>query len=289
MTTTEIIALLQKIPATFWGVVFGSFISILSVWLTNRASTTRLFHQFEHERLVKASERELAIKKDIYLDAAEAVSAGLSSLANLANLDIPDDKVMEQYTQKAPSLAKVQVVGSMETVDAFLALTGEHSGQMLKLWAIRHQLMAQKRQISSLDVQVSEFRKEADRFLEMIKQYNINGIADQNRWGVLQRNFDFEHKRSVETNQKRQDIAHQLAIKQIAFIQQCSLATISVSTFVIPVLTAVRKELELPLQLEGYRASVEKSLARQRETLEEYLGEISTAIDPVKPDARQLA
>ena len=73
------IDLLDKVPAAFWGVVFGSFFSILAVWLTSRDSTARLLKQFEHERLVKNHNRELGMKKEIYLDAAEAISAAIST------------------------------------------------------------------------------------------------------------------------------------------------------------------------------------------------------------------
>ena len=67
MNFQEVVELIEDVPATFWGVLAGSFFSILGVWLTNRASEARLEIQFKHERLVKSTERELTLKKDIYL------------------------------------------------------------------------------------------------------------------------------------------------------------------------------------------------------------------------------
>jgi hypothetical protein len=171
----------------------------------------------------------------------------------------------------------------METVNAFLALTGELNSQLMKLWAIRHQLMAERRHLLNIDAQGSQFQKEADRFLEMIKQYNINGVSDAARWSVLEKNFEFEHKRSVDSLQKRKEVAHQLGVKHLAFIKQCSMATMSITPLVIPVLMEVRKELQLPMEVERYRASVERNLARQRETMEGYLGELSATINPRTP------
>lgn len=284
---TDLIEFLQQIPATFWGVVFGSFFSIVGVWLTNRASTARLQVQFQHERGLKTKERELALKKDIYLDAAEAVSIALASIAKFGNLDLPNDKVMEEYLKKSPAFAKVQVVGEMETVDALLDFTGELGAVLLKLWVRRHQLIADKNQISILDGQVTVYQKESDRFLEMMKQYNLNNSVDASRWSVLQKNFDFEHKRTTEGIRDRQTSANQLAARHLEFIGECSMATISVSTLILPLLLAVRKELEMPLELEKLQASMEKSLEKQQKSIEEYLSNISTSIHP-KPSVVEL-
>lgn len=257
MDFDDLLDLILEIPATFWGVVFGSFFSILGVWLTNRSSTARLLHQFEHERLVKTKDRELSLKKEIYLDAAEAVSAALSSLSNLADLDIPNDKVMDRYTQRSPALAKVQVVGSLEAVQALQALTSEQSSHVLRLFAVRHKLLAERRAITELDTQNAQFQREVERFLEMMKQHNINGVIDPKRWSVLENNFEFEHKRVTDGIERRSALAKQLAVKHLQFMKECSEAVISLSARVIPLLIAVRKELELPLEVESYKMTVQ--------------------------------
>ena len=85
---TTILALLDKIPATFWGVIIGSIISLGGVYLTNRASDKRLTKQFTHEREQKTKDREMELRKEIFLAAADAISVGLNSVARFSNLDI---------------------------------------------------------------------------------------------------------------------------------------------------------------------------------------------------------
>jgi hypothetical protein len=53
-----VIRWLENVPATFWGVLAGSFFTLLGVWLTNRAQGRRLDRQLEHERTLKSEERE---------------------------------------------------------------------------------------------------------------------------------------------------------------------------------------------------------------------------------------
>ena len=49
----SIIDLLNKIPATFWGVVVGSLFTLSGIYLTNRAGDRRLRLQFQSDRELK--------------------------------------------------------------------------------------------------------------------------------------------------------------------------------------------------------------------------------------------
>jgi len=51
--------LINAIPATFWGLVTGSFLTVLGVILTNAANTKRLRLQHEHEWRLESRERKL--------------------------------------------------------------------------------------------------------------------------------------------------------------------------------------------------------------------------------------
>ena len=108
--------LLSVIPASFWGVVVGSFFSIAGVAITTRASDMRLRAQFEHERESKTKDREMSLRKDVFLSAAEAVVAGMNSIGRFANFDIPNDQLTEPYVEKAPLISKVHVIARTETI-----------------------------------------------------------------------------------------------------------------------------------------------------------------------------
>lgn len=271
MNFKYVLGIMEDIPAAFWGVLFGSFFSILGVWLTNKASERRLENQFNHERLVKSTERELALKKDIFLDAAEAVSAAISSLSKFANLDMANDKVMERYLEKSAVLAKVHVVGTMQTVDSLSNLIDEHRKQAFDLWAVRHRLNAQKSAIANLDNLVAKFQKEVDVTLELIKQFNTSGSGDQQRWDRLQKNVEFEMKRVDDGLANRGQLVQKLAREHVVFIAACSRASGAVAKHVAPLVKAIRQELDLPLDLDKYQARLDQSLSQQIEDSDQYL------------------
>ena len=129
----DIIALIEKIPATFWGVVVGSFFTITGVLLTNRSNTNRLRIQLDHDREIKKEERELTLRKEIYLAAAEAISSGIQMIGSIANLNVSYDKLMESFSEKAPAIAKVNVIANEDTIKALTAFMEELTSGLLRL------------------------------------------------------------------------------------------------------------------------------------------------------------
>ena len=106
----EGINLVEAIPPTFWGIVFGSFFSLGGVIITNRANDRRLTAQLNHDREVRGKERDLTLRKEIYLGAVEGLQAGVEMIAGFSNLEIPYVKLSEGYQERAPAVAKVHVI-----------------------------------------------------------------------------------------------------------------------------------------------------------------------------------
>lgn len=284
---SEFIRLLEAIPATFWGVVVGSFFSIGGVALTNRASDRRLRSQFEHERELKTKDREMALRKEIYLEAAEAIAAGMNTISRFANLDIPYDQLTNTYVEKAPAISKVHVIARTETVQALAGFTSQLGSIFLTLFAQRYELQKTKNSISIIDDQIVEFGKERDRILEMIKQHNIEGTVDDRRWDVLQRSFDFEQKRVANSIARRDELMGVLHPNLLEFMRDCVAHLTELNQLLIPVLSAIRSELELPLDEDAYRKIAETSLANQREAINAFVQKLMSAAP--QPSSQQDA
>ncbi len=267
----DLYSLIYKIPATFWGVVIGSFFSILGVTLSNRASDKRLRDQFDHERVQKTKEREMTIRKEVFLDAAEAVHAGINAISRFANLDISNDAVTKDFVERSPSIAKIHVIAKTSTVIAMTNLSGELSSVYLKLFAKRYELQVEKNKIQLLDNQIADFGRERDRFLELLKQYNVEGLDNARRWNAIQGNFDFEQKRILDSIDQRNKLMNALLPLQLEFTRECVNELARVSELVFPLLTEVRKELELPFDEILYRDAMEHGKLKQKEALDNFI------------------
>lgn len=272
------IRLLEQIPATFWGVFIGSFFSLGGVVLTNRANDKRLIQQLYNDRELKNRERELSLRKEVFMDAADAVSAGINAVGNFANLDLPEDKLTFSYLEKSSAIAKVYVISQTGTVKAVDSMIWELNAIYMRLMAKRIPLMAQKQQIAVMQKQIAGFEQERDRMLELLKQYNISGEVDSRKWSMIEQNFTFEAKRIDETIKEQSKSAFQLASDQIALMRECIEETKKLNRLLTPVIKAVRVELEMPFDEVGHAAVIEENIIKQERSVEEFIEKVRSSI-----------
>lgn len=273
--------LFESIPGSVWGTLFGACITLVVVVLTIRAHDRRLQTQLAHDRDAKNREREMALRKDIYLAAAEAVHTGMIAINRFANLDIPHDNLIDSYTHKAPSIAKVHVIAKDETLTAVLAFSATLDATFLRLFAKRAPLVLLNQKIVSLTVQADASLKENAQTLQLMTQHNIDGNNDQRRFETLQRNFEFERTRGEKAAQEAASLKRTLYLMQLQLMEEAMEEKNKVVGVLIPVICLIRKELDLPLEDEdGYRRVVEGATSQQIQIFKDYLQQQRTAHAP---------
>ncbi len=258
--------------------LFALSASILTLVFTNRGHNQRLQKQLDHDQKLKTREREMALRKDIYLAAAEAASAGLVAVGRFANFDIPHDKVTEGYFDKAPSITKVHIIANEETVRAVTNFSINLNAVFLRLSVKRLQLIGQKQQIGFLRAQGDMSLQENSRTLELIKQYNIEGIADPRKLNVLQQNFEFERARGEQVRREADTLDASLIPRQLEFLEEVYDETIKLGRLLTPPLVSIRKELELPIDETEFRRISEEAIAKQVESLKEFIRDLRSLI-----------
>lgn len=265
------IELIARIPATFWGVLAGSFFSTLGVMLTNRSSDKRLLKQFEYDREVKAKERELSLKKDVYLAAAEAVSQGITVIGNFANFEMHDEAVVKPYSEKSSVIAKVHVIGSFETIKALNNFTNELSAIYFKLFTERARIFKDKVERDLVLKNIELYARQRDGTLEMMRQFNLEGAKDPQKWGALQSNYQYEADSVQQSIAQHGKLSKQFSQKQLIFMRQCVEFSQKVSAQIPPLLLAVRNELDLPLDEKAYQEAVNAGISRQIEAVDQFV------------------
>jgi len=264
--------------ATFLAVISGACIALSGVILTNRAHDRRLQTQLDHDQKLKNREREMSLRRDVYLAAAEAVQAGLIAIGRFSNLEIPHEKITEGYLDKAPSIAKVHIIATEETVKALINFSAGLNATFLRLFAKRGPLVSQKQQIEVLRAQVDTSIKENSRTFELMRQYNLDGLSDQRKWDLLQRNFDFEQRRSEGAKQEADTLAVTLYLKQLQYMEECSGETMELGHLLTPLVFSVRKELELPIDEVAYGRAAGEAAAKQHESLKEFIQQLKSGM-----------
>ena len=281
----DITNFITTIPATFWGVVAGSFFSLGGVALTNRASNKRLIAQFAHERTARTADREFALRQKIYLDAIEAAFAGMACLSKFVDPDTKDSEIMRPYVEKGPAIARTQIIANESTARAITALTTELNSAVFKLSTRRIRLTVLKEQINATDNLIQRFEKNRDEMLALMTQYNLEGRQDPKRWQTIDGNFQFERKRIDEHIEQKKRLMLtranlQLEMTSEVFDQLAGLQLAAVSTVL-----AIRDELELPIDGDTYRNMIEENLQRQREEAASFVAVLQNIIQQASGDS----
>jgi chorismate mutase len=275
----KLLDLATTIPGTFWGVLVGSFFSIGGVMLSNRASDRRLQAQFKYERELRISDSELSLRKDIYLEATEAISAGFLSLGKMADLEIPNNDVFGKYTEKSPAISKIQIIGNENTLNAIADISSELAKAIMKLSINRMILLSKKQELTRLDELISKSEDERDRMLSLMKQYNLDQKIDKRLWDTINDNFELEQKRVSEALEKKTRLAAEFFAGQIDYTEECASESIKLSRLLVPAVIAVRHELNIPINENNYGQIIEESYAKQTEYLKDFLGKIRDVVN----------
>jgi hypothetical protein len=265
-------------PGTFWGVLVGSILSLGGVTLANRSAEKRLRHQFENDRTLRISEREFALRRDVYLGASEAISAAIASIGRLADLNVPIAALSQVVTEKVPVLGKVQTIAGAEVLKTTLDVLAEIGGLFSQLAIGRIPLDLLKQKIGMLDEQIAGFRMQQGQALELMKTFNLNGEGDKRRWEVILGAHQFETDRIAGAEEEKARLNAELVGGQVTFARTCVQGVSALGLVSAAAIAAVRKELRFPLDEATYLGLVKAAQAKQMDAFDRFLAAAQTHI-----------
>lgn len=235
---------LDRIPGTFWGVVAGSLFTLIGVIITNRAHDRRLDRQLRHDRDAKRLDRDLALRKEIYVGAAEAVSAGLTYLSKLIDLSLPLQTLAQDYFAKQPAIAKVHIVATEDTARALAQFSALFTKVMFGLITLRQPLEQKSNQAKLMMEEISEHRASADALIIQARDRGLAGTAQNEE--LLRSNLTFHREELVRLVNEHRELLTSLMNEQVRFASHCKAEISKVTSLLIPLLAAVRAELGVP-------------------------------------------
>lgn len=280
-----ILQLFDKLPATsqaaiiasvvtLLGAIVAATIALVGVLVTHRGNERRFAEQLDHDRLQKRTDREMELRKEVYLEVAEAIDAGLVAINSYANLTKSPDEVFKEYSGKRSALSKTHLIARESTVTAILAFSLEFSETVKRLTLLRQPLAQMQAQIKQLNDQAQMFGIERDRMVELMRQLNFEGNIDTHRWDFVRSTFEFECQRVNKSIDEQRVLNAKLKADGTIFAAECFTAANKISRLIAPAVKAVRDELELPFDYASYKATIDESLKREHEATKAYLNEL---------------
>lgn len=230
--------LLDKIPDTFWAVLFGSFISLLGTIIANRANLRRLRLQLQNDRELRNWEREMTFRKDIYTAAAEAIAVSIGALSKFSELSFSPKEVSETYLEQMPALAKVNLVAGEDTIRALANFGGGFTGAFLRL--------AQERMA-------------------------LSNLQEKIAAKVALANSGVDAAQLATTDQEIRQMTSDFSAKRFLFVKQCFVENKNVNQLLIPLLVAARMELELSVSKDRYAEILHQAYSNVEAHFDEFI------------------
>lgn len=261
-------AVVAAAVVTVFGAVLSAFLSLLGVSLTNRAAERRFRMQVEADVVMNRTDREMNLRKEIYLSVAEAIHTAIVTINRFTDLDIPAKDLMHMFDDKHYGPSKAHLVGSSEMVASLLRFSQHFTASCLELSIKRKPLIALKAQIEAQKRIELESQNDISRSIEEMKAINKSASPDPQRWEALESMYRFAQGRSLECVNSLATLESSLQSESLQFGLLCARLAQELEHDAIPIVKAAREELQLPFNATAYEESFKGSAEAQVKLLE---------------------
>ncbi len=251
--------LLESIPAIFYAITTGSTITLAGLYMQNRSESERNTERLRHDALMRDREREMTLKREVYLRCADALAHAQEYLVAFAhNTDERQEALVQGI---GADLNKVHIVGSLATVQAIVAANEFFVRGVADLSLVRLPVRTLREEIRAEEQFLERASARRDEALARMHEMDEAGTADSAFWAV-QRQVLTETQAAIEASAGRVRAGKaDLAAKEAHLMRESAKAGMAFGALVVKANVAIRYELELPLDTAAYLDLMARSRA----------------------------
>jgi len=280
---------LSTLPWHLYLALFVIAVVALAVGLGARADRNAR-RQIERDHQRQAAERAQALRREVYLPAAEAIARAQELIAKLPGLDLSREAAQAVIDQVAGALGRVHLVGSEETLRATTAVSAEFSAAYLALAAKRRPITELQNEIDGLDVKVRHLSYERDQLMASITRMAGDGMEQHAAlWSDMNLRFDKLHREIANLLNRRGDKVGALSAAQHAYALEAAQHALKLSKLAVPAYLALRAELGMAIDETGYRLLSQRAISEIERQYQQLAGPVQAPPRPAADPAKQPA
>jgi hypothetical protein len=252
--------------------VLGSLIALSGVYLQNHGNDRRHREQLAAQAAEKEKERTMALRRDIYIEGADALGRMQSYLLGFSNLNSSDEDHAKIVNGVVGSINKFAMIASLQEMRALDELQAFYATSSSALVMLRLEIRAEIEEITRREnVQKSL----ADSMQQVTAELNAANLKKDATGGTEL----IERSRSINTIFSRNEdelknLRGQL-LESILKINHAALeAVVRFDEVSLQLNCLLRAELGFPIDEADYRAILEAASERNRAATQERLREI---------------
>lgn len=287
------------VPQLIWsgvvGALAGAFMALLTTWLNNRAQnrrqeqqlrhdseqrTRQLQHdidqrqaQFAHDSEQRRIDREMSLRREVYLEAIGAIGKMQEFISSYAQQDISESDKVAMVQGSTGSLNKIHIVGTNRTIEAFSAAQLAFVRSNRRLGTTRLDIIRK-----SIDIEQSQraLRRLEERRLALLQlagdfePTSRRDAVEEIRSRILAIEDEIE-----ATSSSLDESQNNLFRLQMRLIGESVESNVEMITAFSAAVVVVREELRFGLDVEAYRSFIKAHQDEVRKELTEFLSEAS--------------
>ena len=252
----SVLTWLSSIPDVIWAAIVASGLTFLGVNISNSSNRKYLLIQLEHASKQQDKEREQRVRKQVYMEAAEAIAESIKDITLLPNRVIYTDN-LEICDKLLQALAKVHMVGTLETVKNTSQFMEKFNQTTLPIIPEIHKFVNIKNEIARL-TKYSEIKLDLmNRVNKNFEQLDDNAKQNPDVLNVYTNTIDAVGKEhEAICNEMESKVAEQKAA-HTKLLSMCLNAGMYLQKESLNVLLSIRKELNLEMDTEEYLSYME--------------------------------
>ena len=231
----------------------------------------------DHQLKLAATEREKTTKKEVYLQAVEAITRIQNIISSFSNLNIDEQTLTSNMILDSGLIAKIQVVGTEETVKATSLFMSAIGTAILELMLERSSLIGRKHSIELAEEYRVKSSNEIERYISIMKNINLEGNQDKRLWGTINNNIDFESKQRDKYANEISDLWKLQNSEHLVFTQKCMDRFFEISKLLPPIVLSVRNELDLEISNDAYLEIFMENINKGKAVFDDFLTNIKNA------------
>ena len=267
--------LTTQIPGEVWGALVGAFIALGGVMLTNRTNREQWITSLRHDAQQRDREREMALKREIYIPAAEGVNGLLRLIYSMNDLSLTNEQLSLEFKEGSTAVAKLHVVGSNELLKAANAFMHEFSVAYMTLLLRRAPLVDNKRKMEIIDGVMRNVDQDQNRLIEYMRQANLSGHPEQTTMNMLDQNFRYGQTRRQELTDQLKAAWTEQNKGSLALSGACFSEGIKLGGLIPPLLFAARRELEIPIDEAAFMEQFTLYQEKGQQAFQTFLGDVA--------------
>lgn len=284
----QIVDAIGRIPLAVWSALGTALVSYGTMKVSNGHSARQLDKQLQHDSDQKASERRAALRRDVYLPAAEATVHLNGRMGTLPQLDFTKTDAQLELANFSAAMTKLQLVGEPATAELASAVLSDYGAAFMRCLPKAGQIQLERAHAATQDALYNDAHLRLKRVLAEMTAYNGSCGADPEKFDRLQRSFDFFSKQAqshADAWQGHQNTGNAL---QMAYLQDVVATMKTLSAKFLPLLVAVRHELGFGGELAQFQQMLERQTARIEEAVARLPGEMKV-LEAVEPAVERAA